>query len=196
MTINEEVLITVIEQALENMDRDFVKLSRIVDREISDEIIEKYQERPFAYEFYHQLRKLIDEGRVDLGGYFIQPEINKEYQHYLADGKIPDFIIHIPNAKKENLAVIEFKLATNQYIEDDFKKLMDFKTAFYLKYDHAIAVIIGNETSLKKANNKLMNKLNNHNGKEIIIVWFNTDTWSADDMKYQYLNDAEHAQRY
>jgi len=164
------------------MDKRFVKLSKKV-YEASSLKIEKYQERPFAYEFYHQLRKLLDEGQVDFGGYFVQPEVNKEYQHYFEQGKIPDFIIHIPNTNK-NLAVIEFKLATSSRIENDLQKLVEFKKP-ELKYDYAIEVIIGNGISLERAR-KTIEKLSKRIGEEIIIIWFNTDSWRTKESIIKY----------
>ncbi len=184
MVITEDELINSIKQALKNMSRNFVKLSPIVHGAISKDIIEKYQERPFAYEFYHQLRKLMEENLVDFGGYFLQPEVNKEYQHYFKDGKIPDFIIHIPITDK-NLVIIELKLATNGEVENDFKKFFDFKREPRLKYDYAVEVIIGN-TDLLKTARKRIEKLNKSTGEDIIILWFNTDLWWASTTRQKY----------
>jgi len=143
-------------------------------------IKEKYLERPFAYEFYHQLRKLIDNGGVDFGGPVIQAEVDKRYQHYFKNGKIPDFIIHVPNTR-QNLAVIEFKLATNLgSLEHDFEKLVEFKNNEGLKYMHVIEVIIGNETSLRNAKRYIMG-LNKSKLKGITIIEFNTDSWKVND---------------
>lgn len=102
------------------MDKRFCQLSEIDysksrnPKKLEDIIKgEKFLERPFAYEFFHQFRKLIEAKKVDLGDTFIQPEVDKNYQHCLGkNGRIPDFIIHLPNSK-QNLAIIEFKRATN-----------------------------------------------------------------------------------
>lgn len=122
------MLLEAIENALEKIDPCYCKLSQItysqsgIDQYLANE---KYLERPFAYEFYHQFRKLIDEKSIDLGGSIIQAEVDKRYQYLDGLGKIPDFILHAPNCTAKNLAVIEFKLASNNRkpLLDDMKKL-------------------------------------------------------------------------
>lgn len=183
------MLIKDIKNALENMDKIYCRLSK-KDYSRTDKSIreclkkEKYLERPFAYEFYHQLRTLMDKGIIDFGGPIIQAEVDKRYQHCFENGKIPDFIIHVPNKdKNKNLAVIEFKLANNLgKLEEDFKKLVEFKMHKHLKYSHAVEVIIGNESSLRRAK-KLIRQMNKSDGEEIIIIEFDSDSWKANDWK-------------
>ena len=166
------------------MDKKHCKLSQTDYSTIDDAVKEhvsknKYLERPIAYEFYHQLRKLIDEDIVDLGGPIIQAEIDKRYQHCFENGKIPDFILHVPNSG-QNLAVIEFKLVTNlATIESDLEKLSEFEKNPLLKYLHGIEVIVGNTELLTKARETL-SQLCNSQYEEIVIVNFNTDIWQAD----------------
>ena len=181
------MVILAIKTALENMDKKYCKLSQIdysnvrVNESTKKYLMEeKYLERPFAYEFYHQLRKLMDSGDVDFGGPVIQAEVDKRYQHCFKNGKIPDFIIHVPNTR-QNLAVIEFKLASNFYsLEHDFEKLIQFKNNEDLKYKYVIEVIIGNETSLRNAK-KYIIQLNKSEVEEITIIEFNTDSWKVND---------------
>lgn len=179
-------IIEPIELALNNMDKNFCKLSKIDYKfiEASNGFIkylksEKYLERPIAYEFYHQLRKSIDDGDADFGGPIIQAEVNKNYQHCFINGKMPDFIIHMPNFN-ENLAVIEFKLATRmkEDIKDDFKKILKFKTHPRLRYKYGIEVILGTKRSLM-IRRKDINNWNMTEGEEIIIIEFDTDNWKA-----------------
>lgn len=109
---------------------------------------------------------------MNFGGPIIQAEVDKRYQRCFAKGKIPIFIIHVPNYDN-NLAVIEFKLANNlDNLEDDLKKLLEFKKHEDLKYAHAIEVIIGDDTSIKQAKVRIL-KLNKPEGEEIIIIEFN-----------------------
>ena len=177
-------VIVAIETALEAMDKKYCTLSQTDYSAIYDVVKEpvskhKYLERPVAYEFYHQLRKLIDEGIVDLGGPIIHAEVDKRYQHCFVNGKIPDFIIHVPDLG-QNLAVIEFKLVTNiSTIESDLEKLSEFEKNPHLKYLHGIEVVIGNTELLSKARESL-NELCNSQYEEIVIVNFNTDIWQAD----------------
>lgn len=181
-----EEVIEPIKLALNNMNKNFCKLSKIDYKyiEAASGLVdylkrEKYLERPIAYEFYHQLRRLIDEGDVDFDGPIIQAEVDKNYQHCFKNGKMPDFIIHIPNFNK-NLAVIEFKLATRikKDIKDDFIKIVTFKTYPRLRYSYGIEVILGNKGSLA-TRRKDINNLNGSEGEEIIIIEFDTDDWKA-----------------
>ncbi len=181
-----EEVIEPIKLALNNMNKNFCKLSKIDYKyvEATNGLIdylkrEKYLERPFAYEFYHQLRKLIDDGDLDFGGPIIQAEVDKNYQHCFKNGKMPDFIIHLPDFNI-NLAVIEFKLATRtkKDIKDDFIKIVKFKTYPRLRYTYGIEVILGKKRSLA-IRRKDINKLNGTEGEEIIIIEFDTDDWKA-----------------
>ena len=172
------------------MDKNYFKLSQIdysmlgvskaFKKNLKDE---KYLERPFAYEFYHQLRKLINSGDANFGGpVVIQAEVDKRYQHYFEDGKIPDFIIHVPN-KQKNIAVIEVKLATNlSNLKGDLKKLVEFKNHKELKYAFAIEIIIGNFASLKKAK-EYISRMGKTNGEEITVIEYNTNSAKVDDWK-------------
>jgi hypothetical protein len=188
------MVIPAMKTALENMDKNYCKLSQIdyasigVSKSVRKRLAEeKYLERPFAYEFYHRLRELMDSDDVNFGGPIIQAEVDKRYQHCFKTGKIPDFIIHVPNARR-NLAVIEFKLATNlSKLEHDFKKLVEFKKNEDLKYPHVIEVIIGNGSSLIRAKDRIM-KLNKSEGEKITIIEFNTDSWKVTDWEIMYFD--------
>jgi len=181
----EKILLTTIKKALENMNRKSIKLSSFgLDTDDAD--IAKYQERPFAYDFYHQLKLLEEKKDVDFGKYYVHPEVDKEYQHYFIKKKIPDFIIHTPNSDN-NLAVIELKLTNNPNIEADLKKLVEFKnkTKPRLQYTYGIEVIIGRTIAIKKAIKKIQS-LSKTEGTEIIIIWFNIDSWQASESTIKY----------
>ena len=110
----------------------------------------KFLERPIAYEFYHQLRKLMDCGTISFDGYVVHAEVNKSYQHLFENGKCPDFIVHVPGPRK-NYAVIEFKLASNPKApENDLCKLVEFKRHPKLRYRHGIEVILGARDELRE----------------------------------------------
>lgn len=182
-----EEIINPIKLALENMDQSFCRLSKRDYNyiEASNGVIEylkkeKYLERPIAYEFYHQLRKLIDDGNIDFGEPIIQAEIDKNYQHLFENGKMPDFIIHLQNSNK-NLAIIEFKLSSRvkKDIKDDFIKIVKFKTYSRLKYDFGIEVIIGNKQALENRRNDI-NEWKKQEGEEIILIEFDLDSWKAE----------------
>lgn len=175
----------VVKMALENMDKEYCRLSKMDYVAIEKLAGKKFLERPFAYEFYHQIRKLLDAGKIELGGCVIQGEVDKSYQHIFTEGKIPDFIIHVPDINK-NLMVIEFKLANNPYgFKKDFDKLFEFKTNDQLKYDRAIEVVIGSKDELNIAREKI-SALSQENGEEITIAEFDTDIWKTNLIKIIY----------
>lgn len=187
------MIIEDIKLSLNNMDKEFVSLSRLKINELSDKLFikiiqkQKIQERPFAYEFYHQWRKLWDSGNMagivgeDI---VIQGEVNKRYQEIPnIKSKIPDFLLHKPTSN-ENVAVIEFKLATNLYkIKNDFDKFVKFKE--WLNYNLLIEIVIGDSNSLRIAKT-MIQKLRNDSGTEIKIVEFNTEAWESDDFTIKY----------
>ncbi len=183
------MVILAIKTALENIDENYCKLSQIDysmlgANESTIKILKKkkYLERPFAYEFYHQLRKLIDCGKVKFGGPVIQAEVHKKYQQCFENGKIPDFIIHVPNTRK-NLAVIELKLATNTgKLKSDLKKLVEFKNNKELKYEFAIEIIIGNYAYLNKAKECIL-RMGKAKGEEITVIEYNTNSKKVEDWK-------------
>jgi hypothetical protein len=177
--------------ALERMNRHYVDFSKIYYSEVNEDIRElamksKYLERPFAYEFYHALRELIEQEKVNIGGRVIQAEVDKRYQHYFSTGVIPDFIIHEPNNTKRNFAVIEFKLASNtSELKKDFRKFEGFKS--FLNYENAIEIIIGDSDEIRKATGTIK-EITTKEGEEITIILFNTDSWKATYFTINYLS--------
>jgi len=188
-------VIEAVKLALEQISQDYVRLSQKIYSQIEGDRSfklkcskEKILERPFAYEFYHQFRKLMEEKIVDFGELVIQAEIDKTYQHCSQNdqegkissrGKIPDFLIHLPNRKDDNLAVIEFKLTSNlSNLESDFKKLVKFKLNPHLKYNYGIEVIIGDTKSLEQAKAKTK-RFATTKGEELNIIYFDTQTLKA-----------------
>jgi hypothetical protein len=177
-------IICMIKESLMNIPEHIVRLSTIVAQSLND--IKRFEERQFAYEFYHQFRKL-QEKVNSKSNRVMQPEVNKGYQNYSMKS-IPDFIFHIPDTN-DNYVVIEFKLAKskNQYIKKDIEKLIKFKTNVDLKYRFAIEVLIGNTKEIDKALNYLR-KISRKEGKgiEILILTLNTDYWKVKEEKFKF----------
>ena len=181
-------IIESITTALKNIDKRYCELSRIdYAKEELREIKEaaKFLERPFAYEFYHQWRTLLDNHDFNFGNHVIQAEVSKEYQHILETGTIPDFIIHTPNEPKENLAVIEFKLASNEKkrIYGDFDKLLKFKQ--FAKYQYVIEVVIGDAMQIKNTLEGIQ-EVDSEDGEEIIVIAFEVMDKIIKDSKIKY----------
>ena len=174
------------------MNRKFTDLSKLkfdeIEEGLKDKFIEqKIQERPFTYEFYHQFRKMWDSGSIVSivsSDVVIQAEVNKIYQGIPECEKIPDFLLHKPSAAEKNYAVMEFKLASNHsQLKNDFNKLVKFRQI--LNYEFLIEVVIGKDSDLRTAINKI-NKLKTSSGDKIIIICFNTEIWKANDFEIKY----------
>ena len=128
----------------------------------------KYQERAFAYEFYHQLRLLQEAGRADLQGFTQQGEVSKTYQGV---PYAPDLLVHVPG-DRGNLAAFEFKLATNLDLGNDLFKLQHLKADY--GYINAFMVILGStqeaERWMKKARGFVSST-----GEEIDFIIYNPE---------------------
>ena len=186
--------------SLQNMDKNFVTLSRLRWGAIDDKVLirelvaRNIQERPFAYEFYHQMRKLWDGDQASTLGLdklAIQAEVNKSYQDIPKLRKMPDFLVHRVNSPDEGdqFAVFEFKVASRlQDIEDDLRKLINFQ--HLLKYSYGIEVIIGPSGPLKKIPAILdqIDEVNCWPGSSynLIIVYFSIDSWTATVKQREY----------
>ena len=180
------------------MDRRFTDLSRLKFDEVSGELKEKLQEqkiqeRPFAYEFYHQFRKFWDSGYVSLilpYDIVIQAEVNKSYQNIPRLNRIPDFLFHKPGSNEGNFAVVEFKLATSNInaIIDDLEKLANFREEPLLHYTYLVEVVIGDTEKLLRCRKELLEKFGNKTGEsvEITVVEFDTSTWTADHYEVNF----------
>jgi len=153
-------LLDCVQDALSRMDGRYTSLSRLRFDGLSLDIVEelkkqKIQERPFAYEFYHQFRKFWDDPQQCpdiLRPFVIQGEVNKSYQDIPHLQKCPDFLIHLPGHPEQQyqVAVIEFKLATNLGdLRYDLEKLVAFGAV--LNYQWLIEVLIGEPQDLAHA---------------------------------------------
>ena len=199
MAQEESALIKVIKTALTRMDRKFTDLSRLEFDEISKKLREKLeeqkiQERPFAYEFYHQLRKMYENrelSNIVPEEVVIQAEVNKCYQGIPNLDRIPDFLLHKPNSMEKNLAVIEFKVASRKDVKSEIIKDFEKLTAFQreLGYKYLIEVIIGNEKFLNNCRTVYEHYKNipkSEYNVEIIVIEFNTDKWEANHIKIRF----------
>ena len=105
----------------------------------------RWRERHYTYELYHQMRKLWP----DDCPLFISGEIDKARHNRFRElgvGELkPDLLIHKPGTMKNNYAVIEVKSqnATRYGIDNDKKKLKIFKKK--IGYSWAIYLIFGRE---------------------------------------------------
>jgi len=120
---------------------------------------ERYGERVFCYELYHQLRIQIDEEKSGnpnfLNGALLQGEVEKMQIFQLIedlgllpmDGEYaPDFLMHTPGNADSHPYVIEVKCehdVSRQKIKEDLLKINQFVTKYY--YQRGIFISINTE---------------------------------------------------
>ncbi len=185
------MIVNAVKHALEKMDRRFLDLSGLIFDKHTGELLkrlgeteEKLLERPFAYEFYHQMRVLWD-SRAEVVAPFsdvvIQGEFDKGYQGIPNLDRIPDFLLHSPNSDKRNFGVIEMKRAHSvQGIELDFDKFVSFRNQ--RNYQYFVEIVIGHTRELNMSQLRSLNQEGEH-VVEIDVVLFDFDTWRADDCR-------------
>ena len=134
------------------MDMDLHYMIREATRNISERYFttlsagdcERWLERPYAYEFYHQLRKFLP----DSSSRIISGEISKAGHpdfDSLDSKPVPDFLIHTPGTMDDNYAVIEIKHqeAKPSRIERDIDKLKTFINPDIIRYQKAVYLFYG-----------------------------------------------------
>lgn len=190
------MLVNAVKYALERMDCRFLELSGLVFNRDTDELDrrlretkEKLLERPYAYEFYHQMRVLWDT-RSQLVAPFadvvIQGEVDKGYQTIHDLDRIPDFLLHRPNSNARNFAVIEVKLAAFAHrIEQDFDKFVSFRNR--RGYQHFVEIVIGHSAELNEAQASLVTQEGDQL-VEIAVILFDVDAWTANDILIHRIN--------
>jgi|CXWL01.1.fsa_nt_gi hypothetical protein len=154
----KRVLVDVVFEALQKMEKEFIFLSTYVGPDVPPPDW-KVQERPVAYEFYHQLKLLWTDDRIRdiVRGCVMQPEVHKGYQNYIGINFIPDFIIHRKGSTDpiDQLVVMEFKRASEiGRMEEDLNKLAQFRNGV-LGYQIALEVLIGSTDELNNACEKI-----------------------------------------
>lgn len=176
-------------KALECIDPKQCKLSTLKYEDLKlplKFVNSKYLERPFAYEFYYQFRRLIEMKEIKLEeNVLIQGEVDKRYQDIIDLSSIPDFLVHIiPSATTNNKAVIEFKMATNRFtdIEKDFDKLLKFKDR--LGYEKLVEVLIGETKEIIEKKHELAQFHNDDCNIHVILYDINTS--KAEEYKIKY----------
>jgi hypothetical protein len=194
------MLVKAVKHALEKMDPRFLRMSGLIFDPNTDEFLrqlgesqEKLLERPFAYEFYHQMRHLWDIGAelvAPFADVVIQGEVDKGYQTIRHLDRIPDFLLHRPNSDARNFAVIEVKLAAfANRIEQDFDKFVSFRNR--RGYAHLVEIVIGRASELDKARLRTFSQ-QGQNLVDISVILFNTDTWQAMDFSVSRVNPDAH----
>jgi hypothetical protein len=190
---NNLPMINEIKTALENIDWQYVTLSRLrYDDSITPVSFGNlhWLERPFAYEIYHQLRCLQKKTKFDMKC-VIHAEVLKTYQEIRNLKKMPDLLIHVPDTER-NLAVVEIKLASNtsKELRDDLDKLALFQRV--LRYETLIEIVIG-ETNEFHLVHRVLDKVNADTGATINILFLSLDDHRIEhrSVKYREVNNVQ-----
>jgi hypothetical protein len=152
---------------------------------IDNNNFERYGERVFCYEFYHQLRILIDNVRQNnltfLEGTKLQAEVHKmqilELNQKLGLNPLsgefaPDFLMHSPGNANSHPFAIEVKCEHNLSAEKIFKdleKLNEFTMSY--NYDRGLFIAINVDNNLiQERINSLQPRINTLQGRNRIKI--------------------------
>lgn len=147
--IHPNKLIEELLQSLASIEKDFV----FIDQKHYYRKESAWLERPFHFEFYHQLRLKF---RNKLKNYVIQAEVEKASHNSNIGNLRPDLIFHIPGDidGSSQLIHIEIKPAKSNNIKhlkeiiNDLHKLSMFEAK--LNYDISILVLFGPSNELSE----------------------------------------------
>lgn len=175
-----DILTHKIKKALENIDKNYIKISqRIYGQEYLNPLY--FQEKQFAYEFYHQYRKFYHENSIkDLA---LQAEVNNRYKNNPDCQRIPDFILHIFDSSDNDIAVIGFQRAlVNGHsnapgIKRDLDNLVEFKRTSKLRHKKGFEVVIGTADEINSQKEEI-NSMDR--GEELLVMWFDTGAWKVE----------------
>ncbi len=146
---------------------------------------ERYGERVFCYEFYHQLRKLIDNERVANVNFLNEAKLQAEVQKMqiieleqslglnpMSGAFAPDFLMHSPGNANSHPCVIEVKCEhdiSSRKVFGDLLKLNEF----IIKYNYLCGIFLSVNTSNEYINTlleELEPKIQGLQGRGRIIV--------------------------
>jgi hypothetical protein len=146
---------------------------------------ERYGERVFCYEFYHQLRKLIDKEREINANFLNEAKLQAEVQKMqileliksfglnLMKGEYaPDFLMHSPGNANSHPCVIEVKCEHDISARKVFSDLFKLNE-FIIKYNYKCGIFLSINSNNQHINNvleELKSKIQNLEGRGSIIV--------------------------
>ena len=150
-----------------------------------DNDFERYGERVFCYEFYHQLRKLIDRERTENPDFLLGTELQGEVDKFqilglierfgltsLSREFIPDFLMHSPGNAYNHPFVIEVKCTRNlspQALIKDLEKINEFITRY--SYQRGLFITINsNKDEIIALLKGLSKRIESLEGKDRIKV--------------------------
>ena len=120
---------------------------------------ERYGERVFCYEFYHQLRKLIDAEREENGQFLNEAKLQAEVQKMqiieleqslglnpMSGEFAPDFLMHSPGNANSHPFVIEVKCEHDISSRKIFRDLLKLNE-FIIKYNYICGIFLSVNSS-------------------------------------------------
>lgn len=158
-------MINRVRNALLSVERIYLKYPAIGD-------IQKYGERVFAYEFYHQLRIRFNDLHLDITG---EPIKGAGLLPDMDQTTVPDFVIHNYSTNDHNEIAIEVKVTPNltaRQIRGDLQKLANMING-PLGYNHGI-FLVGNCNLINKINRSAVYRddiINLIENTPQIIIW-------------------------
>jgi hypothetical protein len=142
-----------------------------------------YRERVYCYELYHRLRAMWGAFPFSLGG-----EVDKVGHPAFQDGPYarakPDFLVHMPGAMDQNLAVIEVKPATASVMElgRDLLKLSWFcENARYFK---GILLVYGDAGEDETLNQRLRSAIGGVDTTPLTFLYHRNTGTLAQELRF------------
>jgi hypothetical protein len=146
---------------------------------------ERYGERVFCYEFYHQLRNLIVNERILNPDFLLEAELQGEVDKFQIMGLIdrfgltslsrefiPDFLMHSPGNANNHPYVIEVKCTGNltpRAVLKDLEKINEFITRY--SYQRGLFITINsNVDEIVELLKSLSRRIDSMEGKDRIKV--------------------------
>ncbi len=159
------------------------------DRTISEEIEKKHEEKVFAYELYHQIRKIMEENPVPdryknvyLNGEAIKDDkfftdlyeglsiFYKSFKDDKNNKRIPDLVLHKDQGsinKEGQIYLAEIKMGDNKKALDDLEKLTALKNG-KLAFEFYIFIYVGKDVNEFKEELKQIDTSNY--SKDIVCI--------------------------
>ncbi len=167
--VGDDYFIEAFRNAVKNIPPDYFKVPVSGGKQ-------KYLERVYTYELYHQLRKILEKkGEVSTayGPCRIHGEHDKrghkEIKRVTSKGIIPDLIVHVPGTMKKNLIAIEIKSTRNLgKLKHDLDKLKKLTGRRRGSYSLGFMLIFGDQEERVSRRKSLINK---YKGDTIKVFW-------------------------
>lgn len=170
--------------AILKVEKDYLWYNFISDN--TKENVKEHLERVFAYEFYHQWRKLLEEkGHKHL---FLNGEISKAVKYAIENNKVnvlfPDLVLHGGqdcNDEKTQLIACEIKRKekiSGKKVKEDIESLINYLSEEYFTntpFQCGVFILVGETLENTLETKKILNKIReiynlNHFSAKILCI--------------------------